>query len=197
MRLIRVIGAVNVILGVVFSIIPIQFYRMIKTVLTPSIQPPFGWGAIWTVALLLWIPTLGLIISGVALILIDEKLIKVPEYDVYTGTGKFLGSIRKVKAPEGVAESFIVDEEEGEEEILDEDVLAGDDVVLVKEDRTRRHSAVGKEVYTERGDFLGYVKDVALGPEGGLIEINVRKGEFKTTVKKSDILSIDTIILVK
>ncbi|MFQ5887151.1 MAG: PRC-barrel domain-containing protein [Candidatus Hydrothermarchaeales archaeon] len=197
MRVIRVIGAANVILGVAFAIVPIQFFKMARTIFSPPIQPPFGWGTVWTITILLWIPTLTLIISGAALMLIEEKLVKVPEYDVYTETGKFLGSVERVRAPEGAAESFVVDEEEGEEEILKEDIIAGDDVVLVKEDRTRKHPSMGKEVYTEKGEFLGYVKEVSLDPQDNLTEIEVRKGEFSTTVKKDDIISMDRVILVK
>ncbi|MFQ5975856.1 MAG: PRC-barrel domain-containing protein [Candidatus Hydrothermarchaeales archaeon] len=197
MRVIRTIGIANVILGVIFAIVPIQFFKMVRTVFSPPIQPPFGWGTVWTIAILLWIPTLALIISGAALILVEDNFVKVPKYDVFTDTGKFLGRVKGVKAPEGVTESFVVDEEEGEEEILKEDVIAEDEVLIVKEERTKKHSALGKEVYTEVGEFLGYVKDVKLDPQEDIEEIEVRRGEISTTVKKDDIISIDRVILVK
>ncbi|MEE8358854.1 MAG: PRC-barrel domain-containing protein [Candidatus Hydrothermarchaeales archaeon] len=197
MRVIRIIGIVNVVLGVAFAFVPIKFFNLVRSIFSSSIQPPFGWGAVWTVALLLWIPSISLIISGTALILIEKKLIKVPEYEVYTETGRFLGRVKRVKAPEGTIESFVVDEEEGEEVVLTEDVLAGDDVVLVKEERTKRHSLVEKEVYTEKGEFLGYVKEVILGPDDDVKEIEVGRGEFNTTVNKEDILSMDRVVLVK
>jgi sporulation protein YlmC with PRC-barrel domain len=197
MRAIRVIGAVDIILGLIFAVVPIEFYKMVKALFTPSIQPPLGWGTIWSIVVVLWIPTLALILSGVALLLVDEKLINVPEYEVYTETGKFVGGLKKVRMVEGEVESFVVDEEEGEEEILEEDVVAGDDVILVKEERTRRHPSIGKEVYTERGDFLGYVVEVKVDSENNLLELEVEKGEFKSTVKKPDIISIERVILVK
>ncbi|MFQ6136525.1 MAG: PRC-barrel domain-containing protein [Candidatus Hydrothermarchaeales archaeon] len=197
MRAIRVIGAVNIILGLIFAVVPIEFYKMVKALFTPSIQPPLGWGTIWSIVVVLWIPTLALILSGAALLLVDEKLINVPEYEVYTEMGKFVGGLKKVRMVEGEVESFVVDEEEGEEEILEEDVVAGDDVILVKEERTRRHPSIGKEVYTERGDFLGYVVEAKVDSENNLLELEVERGEFKSTVKKPDIISIERVILVK
>jgi len=197
MRVIRIIGILNVVLGVAFAFVPLKFFSLVRAVFSSSIQPPFGWGAVWTVTLLLWIPSISLIISGAALILIEEKLVKVPEYDVYTETGRFLGRVKKVKAPDGTVESFVVDEEEGEEVVLTEDVLAGDDVVLVKEERTKRHSLIGKEVYTEKGEFLGYVKEVILDSDDDVKEIEVGRGEFNTTVNKEDIISTDRVVLVK
>ncbi len=197
MRVIRIIGILNVVLGVAFAFVPLKFFSLVRAVFSSSIQPPFGWGAVWTITLLLWIPSISLIISGAALILIETKLVKVPEYEVYTETGRFLGRVKKVKAPDGTVESFVVDEEEGEEVVLTEDVLAGDDVVLVKEERTKRNPLVGKEVYTEKGEFLGYVKEVILDSDDDVKEIEVGRGEFNTTVNKEDILSTDRVVLVK
>ncbi len=198
MRTIRIIGIANVILGVAFAVVPLNFFKMVRSMFSSSLQPPFGWGAVWTVALLLWVPTLTLIISGAALILIEEKLGNVPEYKVFTDTGKFVGRIKEVIAPEGDVESFVVDdEEEGEIEIQKEDVISGDDVVLVKEDRLKKHPSVGKEVYSEKGEFLGYVKDVRMSSEDDVEEIDVGKGDVNTTITKENIISMDRVVLVK
>lgn len=66
-----------------------------------------------------------------------------------------------------------------------------------KTTKTIHNKAVGREVYTKRGDYLGNVASVLIDSQGQLSEIHVEKKDFKSTVLNNDIISIDAVITVK
>jgi sporulation protein YlmC with PRC-barrel domain len=95
-------------------------------------------------------------------------------------------------------------EVEGEETEVypKEQLTAVDDVVLVKEEEApqgevTRHEIVGKEVYSEEGEYYGKVESVTLDEEGNVLEFMAVKGDDKRIIASSDIASRNGVILVK
>jgi sporulation protein YlmC with PRC-barrel domain len=197
MRSIQVIGIVNILIGIVWFSAPVKFYSAAMKLFTPEISPPFGVGAVQTVTFLLLLPAFILILNGVALLALGIKLERVPELKAFSEAGEYIGRLKGVEIEEGEVERFEV-----EEQVLEkEDVVAVDDVLLIKEREefkgpAERHEFVGKEVYTKKGEYLGKVESVTLDKEGNATEFVTVKGDKRRVLQASDVDSSNDVIII-
>lgn len=200
MRVIQGIGIFNVIIGLLAFLAPVKFYSTASSLFTPAVSPPFTIEAVQTTTLFLLLPGIVLIVNGAALIALGNKLQHVPEMKAFTEVGNYLGEVSGVAVEKGKIEKIEVGEEEPEV-YPKEKVAAVDDVVLVREKEAptslTKHEIVGKEVYSEDGEYYGKVESVALDEEGSLLEFLAVKGEAKRILSSGDILTSGTVILVK
>lgn len=199
MRLIQGIGIFNILMGFIAFLAPVKFYLTASNLFTPSVSPPFTMGAVKTTTLFLFLPGLVLVINGIALVALGMKLQRVPEMKAFTEVGDYVGEVRGVEVEEGRVEKIQVGEEPGPEVYPKEKVAAVDDVVLLKEESVEKakHEIVGKEVYSEAGEYYGKVESVTLDEEGNLLEFLVVKGREKQILSSTDILTSGTVLLVK
>lgn len=198
MRSILIIGIVDIVLGIFAFVVPVKFYTIAMSLFTPSISPPFGIKTVQFIAFLLFLIAIILVVNGLALLFLGKKLERVPELKAFSEAGEYLGELKGVEIEEGEVERFEIEGEETEV-VSKEEVSAIDDVMLLKEkeEKSTEHPMVGKEVYTELGEFLGYVESTTLGSEGEAIELLVAKGDKKRVVPREEIESSDGVIIVK
>lgn len=201
MKAIKAIGIFNVVLGFIAFVAPLKFYSVASKLFTPEVSPPFSLGAVQTTTLFLFIPGVFLVVNGVALIALGYKLQHVPMMRAYRESGDYLGEVKGVEMEEGEVEKVEVGEEEPEI-YTKEQVSAVDDVVLVKGDAEQpagvtQHEIVGKEVYSEAGEYYGKVESVTLDEEGNVLEFMAVRGGDKRIIASSDITSGNGVILVK
>ena len=201
MRLIQGIGIFNIVIGLIALLAPVKFYLTAASLFTPGITPPFTMDAIRSVTFFLILPGVVLLVNGAALVILGMKLQRVPELKAFTEKGDYIGEVKGVEMEEGQVEKIQVGEEPAEDVYEKEDVKAVDDVVLVKEEEApsmvTSHEIVGKEVYSDAGDYYGKVDSVTLDEEGRLIEFLVTKGDSRRIIPASDILTRGTVILVR
>jgi sporulation protein YlmC with PRC-barrel domain len=96
-----------------------------------------------------------------------------------------------VKVEDDHLESFVL---EGDREVEKEDIVAIDDAVIVK---LPENEFEEKEVYSEAGEFLGYVKNVSSDEAGEVTGIIVQKKDVKSEIPIAEVLSVEKIIIVK
>lgn len=201
MRLIQGIGIFNIVIGLIALLAPVKFYLTASSLFTPAVSPPFTMGAIKTTTFFLVLPGVVLIVNGAALIFMGMKLQRVPEMKAFTEAGDYIGEVKGVEVEEGKVEKIEVGEEPEPEVYEKEQVKAVDDVVIVKEEeapsKVTRHEIVGKEVYSEAGDYYGKVESVTLDENGNLLEFLVTRGVSQRVIPSSDILTRGTVILVR
>lgn len=195
MRLIQLIGLINIAAGAAAFLIPLEFSSIAEGLFTSAVPPPFSLDAIQTVTYLLFIPGAILVLNGFALLLLGGKLRKVPELKVFSESGEFIGKIRGVEVQKGEVKKLEL--EEKVEVLPKEKLSAAGDVVIVKEERAARHEFVGKEVFTQLGEYLGKVESVALDEGGKITDFTVARGENRRIIKFSDVDATDGAIIVK
>lgn len=200
MRSVQGIGILNIILGLIALYLPVKFYSFASNLFTSEVSPPFSLGAIKVLTLFLFLPSLVLVVNGIALLTLGIKLERVPEYKAFSEAGEYIGRLKGVKIKEGEVERF--DLEGGEKEVLPgKRLVAMDDVVIVKRPDVDiggvRHEFIGKEVYTGLGEYLGKVESVVLDKEGEVLEFLAMRGSKKKLIKSEDIESHDGVIIVK
>jgi sporulation protein YlmC with PRC-barrel domain len=149
--------------------------------LTPA---PFNFTVVRTLAFVFALPAITLILMGISLYFVVKKLERVAELQVIRESGEVLGSVKKVKVEDDHLESFVL---EGDREVEKEDIVAIDDAVMFEE----------KEVYSEAGEFLGYVKNVSSDEAGEVTGIIVQKKDVKSEIPIAEVLSVEKIIIVK
>ncbi len=198
MRLIQLIGLINIGVGAVAFSVPLEFSSSARILFTSAVPPPFTMDAIQTLTYLLFIPGAILVLNGVALLLLGTKIRGVAELKVFSEAGEFMGRVKGVEVKEGKAEKL---ELEGREEVLPrEELSAAGEVLIAKEERAEgkvRHEFVGKEVYTQLGEYLGKVESVFLDDKGDAIDFTVVRGENRKIIKFSDVDATDGAIIVK
>ena len=91
MKIFQTIGAVNVTIGVLWLIAPLKFYSAAMSLFTPDISPPFDTGAVTTVTFLLLLPSLLFILNGMTILVMGQRLDRIPELKVFTETGEYKG----------------------------------------------------------------------------------------------------------
>lgn len=202
MKTVQGVGILNVVLGLIAVYLPIKFYSFASNLFTADVSPPFSLGAIKLLTLFLFLPSLVLVVNGIALITLGTKLERVPEYKAFSESGEYMGRLKGVEMAEGEVERFNVGEGEEEKEVLPgERLVAMDDVVIVKKPMVDiggvRHEFVGKEVYTELGEYMGKVDSVVLDKQGEVIEFRAMRGDKKKVIKSEDVDSHDGVIIVK
>lgn len=201
MRIIQTIGVLNVFIGVIWLLAPMKFYSAAMALFTPDVSPPFDASAVHTVTFLLLLPAFIFILNGIAIVFIGLKFERVAELKVFKPTGEYVGLVDGLEEKNGDIEKFLIG---GEEEIKEkDDILAMDDVILLKDDLVneslegRRHEFVGMEVYDRRGGYFGRVEFVTLDESQNVTEFLVLRGENKRIVKPEDIESSNDVIIVK
>ncbi|MEE9474862.1 MAG: PRC-barrel domain-containing protein [Candidatus Hydrothermarchaeaceae archaeon] len=201
MRIIQTIGVLNVFIGVIWLLAPMKFYSAAMALFTPDVSPPFDASAVHTVTFLLLLPAFIFILNGIAIVFIGLKFERVAELKVFKPTGEYVGLVESLEEKNGDIEKFLIG---GEEEIKEkDDILAMDDVILLKDDLVseslegRRHEFVGMEVYDKRGEYFGRVEFVTLDESQNVTEFLVLRGENKRIIKPEDIESSNDVIIVK
>jgi sporulation protein YlmC with PRC-barrel domain len=203
MRLFQTIGAVNIFIGVVWLMAPVKFYSAAMQLFTPEISPPFDAGAVHTVTFLLLLPALLFILNGVAIVVMGLKFDRVPELRVFKETGEYVGRVEGLEELGGDIERFLV---EGDEEVKEkDDILAVDDVIIVKDDlgpeitssEGVRHEYIGTEVYNKKGEYFGIIESVSLDENQNITEFLVLRGESKKIIKAADVESDNDVIIIK
>ncbi|MFQ5800340.1 MAG: PRC-barrel domain-containing protein [Candidatus Hydrothermarchaeales archaeon] len=191
MRQLRAIIVVSILLGIISLSIPLRFYGVMSSIFGSLTPPPFDFAVVRTFTFVFALPAITLILMGIALYYVMEKLEKVAELEVIRESGEVMGHLKKVRVEEGEVESFVVDEGK---EIGKEDILAVDDTIIVK---MPENEFEGKEVYTEVGEFLGYVKDVKVDENEEPVSIEVEKKDKKIEINVRDVVSTENVVIVK
>ncbi|MFQ5815483.1 MAG: PRC-barrel domain-containing protein [Candidatus Hydrothermarchaeaceae archaeon] len=201
MRAVRGIGILNILLGLIALYLPVKFYSFASNLFTPEVSPPFSLGAIKVLTAFLFLPSIVLVSTGIALVTLGLKLERVPEYKAFSEAGEYLGRLKGVELEEGEVEKFDLGEGEKEEVLPGEQIVAMDDVVIVKKPEVEiggvRHEFVEKEVYNEFGEYLGKVESVTLDKQGDLVEFLAVRGEARKVIDNEDIDSSNGVIIVK
>jgi sporulation protein YlmC with PRC-barrel domain len=195
MKVVRAVGVLNLILGLVALLAPVKFYSFAMRLFTPDVSPPFGVGAIRMTTFMLLIPSLVLIANGAALLYLSYSL-EAPSKSTAPATREYLRRLRK---EEGLEQSeaekeFELFEGEAREELEETPGYAlsqGEEYVKV------RHEMIGKEVYDRKGNYYGKVISVTLSEEGDVREFLVKRRERKRVFSAEDIESNNGVILVK
>ncbi len=195
MKVVRAVGVLNLILGLVALLAPVKFYSFAMRLFTPDVSPPFGVGAIRMTAFMLLIPSLVLIANGAALLYLSYTL-EIPSKSAAPATREYL---RRLREEEGLAQSeaekeFELFEGEAREELEETPGYAlsqGEEYVKV------RHEMIGKEVYDRKGNYYGKVISVTLSEEGDVREFLVKRRDRKRVFSAEDIESNNGVILVR
>ncbi|WP_456475709.1 PRC-barrel domain-containing protein [Candidatus Pyrohabitans sp.] len=195
MKVVRAVGVLNLLFGLVALLAPVKFYSFAMRLFTPDVSPPFGVGAIQLTTLMLFIPSLVLIANGAALLFLSYRL-ETPAKAASSPTREYL---KRLSEEEGLklsdeGEEFELFEGEAKEELEETPGYAlsqGEEYVKV------RHEMIGKEVYDKRGNYYGRVISVTLGEEGDVREFLVKRGDRKRVFSSEDVEANDGVILVR
>jgi sporulation protein YlmC with PRC-barrel domain len=191
MRQLRALIVLCLLLGLASLSIPLRFYGLMSSIYGSLTPEPFNFAVVRTLTIIFALPPITLILVGIALYLVVIKLEKVAELEVIRESGEVMGRVKKVRMEDENVESFLTEEDR---EIERDDILAVDDAVIVK---LPENEFEEKEVYSEVGEFLGYVKDVKSDALGDITAIEVQKKDEKREIRIGDILSVDKVIIVK
>ena len=191
MRELRAIIVVCILLGIISLTIPLRFYGTMSSIFGSLTPEPFNFSVVRTLTFVFALPSITLILMGVALYYVVEKLKRVAELEVIRETGEVLGHVKKIKVEDEAVSSFVL---ESGREIERKDVLAVNNKVIVK---MPENEFVDKEVYNESGDFLGYVKNAQSDESGEVAFIEVQRKDKKTEIPVEDVLSVGTVIIVR
>ena len=203
MKIFQTIGAVNIFIGVVWLMAPVKFYSAAMALFTPEVSPPFDTGAVTTVTFLLLLPALLFILNGVTILVMGQRFDKVPELRVFKDTGEYMGRVEALEELDGEIERFLV---EGDDDVKEkDDILAMDDVMIVKDDLGPeipssdgvRHAYIGTEVYNKKGEYFGIVESVSLDENQEITEFLVMRGETKKVIKATEVKSDNDVIIIK
>jgi sporulation protein YlmC with PRC-barrel domain len=201
MRLFQTIGVLNILIGTVWLLAPMKFYSAAMELFTPEVSPPFDAGAVHTVTFLLLLPAFIFILNGITIMSMGLRFDRVPELRVFRETGEYVGRVGGIEERNGDIERFLVgDDEEVKEK---DDILAMDDVVIIKDDiesgisAGMQHEFMGMEVYNKKGEYFGIVESVSLDENQNVAEFLVLRGENKRILKAEDVESQNDVIIVK
>ncbi len=201
MRLFQTIGVLNILIGGIWLLAPIKFYSAAMELFTPEVSPPFDAGAVHTVTFLLLLPAFIFILNGITIMFMGLKFDRVPELRVFRETGEYVGRVGGIEERSGDIGRFLVgDDEEVKEK---DDILAMDDVIIIKDDIESgtsegiRHEFIGMEAYNKKGEYFGMVESVSLDENQNVTEFLVLRGENKRIIKAEDVESQNDVIIIK
>lgn len=201
MRLFQTIGVLNILIGGIWLLAPIKFYSAAMELFTPEVSPPFDAGAVHTVTFLLLLPAFIFILNGITIMFMGLKFDRIPELRVFRETGEYVGRVGGIEERSGDIERFLVgDDEEVKEK---DDILAMDDVIIIKDDIESgisegiRHEFIGMEAYNKKGEYFGMVESVSLDENQNVTEFLVLRGENKRIIKAEDVESQNDVIIIK
>ncbi len=191
MRQLRALVLICILLGLFSLSFPLKFYGVMSGIFGSLSPAPFDFSVVRTFTFIFALPAVTLLLLGVALYYITVKLERVAELEVIRESGERIGGLKKVRIDENVIKSFVTDEEE----VIDKDEIMGvDDAVVVK---VPENEYEGKEVYSEVGEFLGYVKSVITDDNGIMRSLEVEKKGRLSEIRASDILSSENVVIVR
>ncbi len=191
MRQLRAIILVSVALGLISLSIPIRFYGTMSGIFGSLSPAPFDFSVVRTFTFIFALPAITLLLLGIAVYYITLKLERVAELEVLRETGEARGTLKKIRVVDEEIESI---ETEKDRSIKKGEILAIDDTIIVKEPKDEFE---GKEVYSEVGDFLGYVRDVKTDDSGEVFSIGVEKRDIQREIAVEDVLSVENVIIIK
>jgi sporulation protein YlmC with PRC-barrel domain len=191
MRQLRAIIVISILLGLISLTIPIRFYGTMSSIFGTLAPKPFNFAVVRTLTFVFALPAITLILMGIAIYYIVERLDRMAELEVIRESGEVLGHVKKVRVEDEGLETLVT---ERDREIEKDDILAIDDAVIV---RLPENEYVEKEVYSERGEFLGYVKNVESDVSGEVAALVVKKKDKKIVINVADVLNVEKIIIVK
>lgn len=201
MRLFQTIGVLNILIGGIWLLAPIKFYSAAMELFTPEVSPPFDAGAVHTVTFLLLLPAFIFILNGITIMFMGLKFDRVPELRVFRETGEYVGRVGGIEERSGDIGRFLVgDDEEVKEK---DDILAMDDVIIIKDDIESGisegigHEFIGMEAYNKKGEYFGMVESVSLDENQNVTEFLVLRGENKRIIKAEDVESQNDVIIIK
>lgn len=201
MRVFQLIGAINILIGIVWLLAPMKFYSAAMGLFTPEVSPPFDASAVNSVTVLLLLPAIIFMVNGIAIFFMGLRFDRVPELKVFKETGEYVGRVKSVEEKKGEIEKFLVEDEE--EIRKKDDILSMDDVILVKSDAEggitpeRKHEFMGLEVYDKNGDYFGKVESVTLDDNFDATEILAVRGDSKKIFKTEEFEPKKDVIIIK
>lgn len=191
MKQLRALIVVCLLLGVLSLSIPLKFYGLMSSIFGTMTPAPFNFTVVRTLSLVFALPAITLILVAIALYFVVEKLERVAELEVILESGEDLGRVKKIRVKDDEIKSYVT---EDDREIRKDDVLAVDDAVIVK---LADNEFETKEVYSEAGEFIGYVTKVRCDDSEEVCAITVEKKEKKREIGIDNVLSVESIIIVK
>lgn len=78
MLLLRVVGSLNIAIGIFSLIVPVKFYSFAMKLFTPDVSPPFSTSAIKLTTFFFLLPSFVLIVNGIAFIFLSYYLEERP-----------------------------------------------------------------------------------------------------------------------
>jgi sporulation protein YlmC with PRC-barrel domain len=153
------------------------------------------------VTFLLLLPAFIFILNGITIMFMGLKFDRIPELRVFRETGEYVGRVGGIEERSGDIGRFLVgDDEEVKEK---DDILAMDDVIIIKDDIESgisegiRHEFIGMEAYNKKGEYFGMVESVSLDENQNVTEFLVLRGENKRIIKAEDVESQNDVIIIK
>ncbi len=193
MKVVRAVGVLNLVLGLVALLAPVKFYSFAMKLFTPDVSPPFSTGAVRMAAAMLLIPSLVLIANGAALIYLSYSM-SPPARLPSSPPREYLRRLSKEEGLQlGESEEFELFGEEAREELEETPGYA----LSQGEELRVRHEMIGKEVYDRKGNYYGKVVSVTLSEEGEVREFLVKRRDKKRVFSAEDIESNNGVILVR
>lgn len=176
MKKITKIAIANAVIGVMAIILPLDFYSSINDVFSSVSPPPFEHALLLKFVLILSLPSIVFIVNAIALLALGDAVEAERKRVVRR-------AIAAEKPGYGEVEERLKEEipEEGREELN-----------IVFEEK----SNVGKEVYSDIGEFLGIVSE-EIKYEGKLYAIKVKKKDRESEIPEERIESIGEVIIVR
>ncbi len=191
MKQLRAIIVVCLLLGAASLILPLKFYGLMSGIYGSLTPAPFNFTVVRTLTIVFALPGITLLLMGVALYFVHEKLKRAADLEVIRESGEDLGRVKKIRVKDDEIAAYVT---ETDREILNEDVLAVDDAVIVK---LPDNEFEQKEVYSEAGEFLGYVTEACSNEAGDITSIVVERRGNRKEISSDDVLSVESIIIVK
>ncbi|HDH28913.1 MAG TPA: hypothetical protein ENH13_07245 [Euryarchaeota archaeon] len=191
MRQLRAIIVVCLLLGAASLILPLKFYGLMSGIYGSLTPAPFNFTVVRTLTIVFALPGITLLLVAVALYFVLEKLERAADLEVIGEGGEDLGRVKKIRVEEDMLAGFVTEEDM---EISKEDVLAVDDAVMVK---LPDNEFEKKEVYSEAGEFLGYVTKACSDDAGDITSIVVERRGVRKEISSDDVLSVESVVIVK
>lgn len=167
MGIIRNIGIINLVLGVIILLIPEKLYTFLLYRLPDSSMPPVGYT-------FMFLPALVILINGAAIIYFSSGM----------GGAKGLERISEAKQALGVSDK---------KEFGPTPAAAKVDSTPAYK---TRHELIGLEVYDNRGEFYGKVKSVTLDNQGDVFEFLTERMGTRTIHMYSDLDTVGNVIMI-
>jgi len=191
MKQLRAIIVICLLLGASSLLLPLKFYGLMSGIYGSLTPAPFNFTVVRTLTIVFALPGVTLLLVAAALYFVLEKLERTADLEVIGAGGEDLGRVKKIRMEEDEIAGYVT---ESDREISKDDVLAVDDAVIVK---LPDNEFEQKEVYSEAGEFLGYVSNVSSNENGDITAIVVERRGVRKEISSDDVLSVESVVIVK